>query len=789
MSSLTLYRTLALVIALLTTHVATAQTVSIGVLNQHHDHQEDAFWSQTAQYLSKTLPGYNFTIKLMGLECLNQAIEKQQLAFVITNPAHIVALQKTEDVRPIATLQTRYQNQVSSYLGAVLIARADRSKLKRLSDLKNQSVMAVSPAEFDGYQIIQRELLLAGLSPEKDFFEMLFTNGSQKNIVKAILNGEADIGIIRSGVLESMIAHKELKPGKIKIIHPQTAPHYLPLHSSSMLYPNWSVVKLNHTEIALARQVAITLKNMPKHSSNLSFDAHYGWTQPADLDTVNGLLQALKLPPYEPSKEASLTQILQEHESVALLILTFILVLTVFTIRLSHVNRKLAASQSELAKHRDNLEQQVIERTKELSSVNRALEQDIQAREAIEETLRRSRSALQGFYEITVNPELSQHEKLTELIKLARNHFGMDAAFLYKIPPSELGADQQHFALCVADGDSSMEADFLANVPIQFDKNESGEIKCVKNERDNKCYISLYVMVENTPHCLLAFVGNSKLNPNIAQVDQELLRLLSQWIGASIERQTIEDEREKYRSQLGKVTRLFTVGEIASGLAHEINQPLTASINYISGSLRRLEETSDTHIKTGLQRSLDSLNQATQIIRRMRDFVQMGIHREDTFDLVPLIKRVLDLLETEYGQQTISLKSAGTDHPVFVIGDPVQIEQVILNLARNAIEATLLQAATAKEVVVSLKSIDDQVEISVSDNGPGIDDNELEHIFDAFHSTKTDGMGLGLAICRSIIETHNSRLDARNTDKGAEFLFRLPHVSTPAPSTTRQRKT
>lgn len=778
-----LYRALVVIITLLISNMAMAQTVSIGVLNQHHDHKEDAFWSQTAQYLSKNIPGYNFNIKLMGLECLGQAIEKQQLAFVITSPAHIVALQKTADARPIATLQTRYQNQVSSYLGGVLIAHADRTKLKRLSDLKNQSVMAVSPTEFDGYQIIDRELLQAGLSPEKDFFEMLFTNGSQKNIVKAILNDEADIGIIRSGVLENMIAHNELKPGQIKIIHPQITSNYSPLHSSSILYPNWSLVKLNHTDIALARQVAITLKNMPKHESNLSFDAHYGWTQPADLTTVNGLLQALKLPPYTPTKEVSLKQILQEHGSIALLVLTFILVLTIFIIRLSHVNRKLETSQSELAKNRDNLEQQVIERTKELSSVNNTLEQDILAREAIEETLRRSRSALQGFYEISVNPELTQHEKLTDLIKLARNHFGMEAAFLYKIPPSE--AEQQHLNLCVADGATFMEEDILANIPAHFDKNESGEIKCVKNEQDNKCYISLYVMVENIPHCLLAFVGNSKLNPNIAQVDQELLRLLSQWIGSSIERQTIEDEREKYRSQLGKVTRLFTVGEIASGLAHEINQPLTASINYISGSLRRLEDTSDSHIKTGLERSLGSLNQATQIIRRMRDFVQMGIHREDTFDMVPLIKRVLDLLGTESGQQPISLKSEGTDSPVFVIGDPVQIEQVILNLTRNAIEATLSKPSKTNEVTVVLKVIDDHVEVSVFDNGPGIDDNELEHIFDAFHSTKADGMGLGLAICRSIIETHNSRLDARNTDKGAEFFFKLPHVSTPPISVTK----
>lgn len=765
-------RLLVVATALLLWNNALAQTVSIGVLNQHHDPKENAFFSQTAQYLSKKIPGYNFNIKLMGVECLSQAIKKQQLSFAITDPAHVVALQKTVDIRPMATLQTRYQNQVSSHVGGVIIARANRSNLKRLSDLKNQSVMAVSPGEFDGYQIIERELLQAGLSPEKDFFEMLFTNGSQKNIVKAVLNGDTDIGIIRSGVLEDMIAQHELKPGQIKVIHNQVTPSYTPLHSSSMLYPNWVFSKLNNTDIAMARQVAIALKTMPKHVSNLSFDSHYGWTRQADLTTVNGLLQALKLPPYAQPKEVSLKQILKEHESVALMVLTFIFVLIFFTVRLSRVNRKLANSQSELAKHKDNLEREVVERTKELSTVN--------------DTLRRSRSALQGFYEISVNPELTQHDKLTGLIKLARNHFGMDAAFLYKIQMGESTGEQQPLNICVADGDTEMEKDIFDNIPRASDKKESGEIRCIKNEKDNKCYISLYVMVENTPHCLLVFIGNSKLNPYIAQVDQDLLRLLSQWIGSSIERQAIEEEREKYRTQLGKVTRLFTVGEIASGLAHEINQPLTASINYISGSLRRLDDLSDATVKKGLERSLESLNQATQIIRRMRDFVQMGIHSEETFDLVPLIKRVLDLLETESGQETVELRSEGTDAPVFVKGDPVQIEQVILNLTRNAIEATLSHDSKLKEVVVALKIIEGKVEVSVSDNGPGIDDNEMEHIFDAFHSTKTDGMGLGLAICRSIIETHNSRLEARNTDKGAVFSFKLPYISAPYQSTTKE---
>ena len=127
-------------------------------------------------------------------------------------------------------------------------------------------------------------------------------------------------------------------------------------------------------------------------------------------------------------------------------------------------------------------------------------------------------------------------------------------------------------------------------------------------------------------------------------------------------------------------------------------------------------------------------------------------------------------MEPEANQQDILLLSPNASRPVEVIGDPVQIEQVLLNLVRNGIEATPPDG----QVAVTLSVTHDKVTISVLDTGDGIDDTEIESIFDAFHSSKSYGMGLGLAICRSIIEAHRSHLTVENTMQGAQFDFDLP---------------
>ncbi|MDX1353484.1 MAG: PhnD/SsuA/transferrin family substrate-binding protein, partial [Thiomicrorhabdus sp.] len=694
--------------------------MSIGVFNQHSTQSDQAFWNKTANYLSKNIDGYEFVIKPMGHECLDNAIDKKQLQFIITSPDHLVQL-VSNGAKYIASMQTHHQGHTQDFFAATLITKANNSSIKTLSNLKNQSVAATSPFEFSGFQMMKRELLLSGITPDKDFFELRFTNGSQKNIVYAVLNDEADAGIIRAGLLEKMIQDGEIEANQIKVVGAKSTPGYTLQHSSS-LYADWGIATLYETDVALALKVATTLYAMPKSNTSETYQSHYGWGRPADLTTVKGLLRALKLPPYSPNNKISLKKLLHEYGLEITLILALIMVLSLSITRVSHINRKLAQSQRELDQHKNNLEQEVKERTQELSLLNKKLEEDIKAREQVEATLRRSRQALQSFYEISVNYNASYATKVDQLMVLARIHFQMDATFLYKVeqPSKEnpLGLKLQSY-----DGDRAFEHEvFNCLQKIDYESNDN-QIQTYENTQCNKRLQSILINIDGRSNRLLLLIGDLVNHSELSNVDQELLRLLTQWIASGIERHAIEEEREIYRSQLGKITRLFTVGEMATGLAHEINQPLTAAANYISGSLRRLKEGDNKQIELGLTRSLESLNLASNIIKRLREFVQTGTPQQEEFNLITSINKVVDILGAEAYQNNIKLQTPTSQTELLVMGDKTQIEQVILNLVRNGMEAI-----TSKDglVNIDLQVGNHEVEISVTDNGSGIDEQEIQ---------------------------------------------------------------
>jgi signal transduction histidine kinase/ABC-type phosphate/phosphonate transport system substrate-binding protein len=780
MKAFTLISTLALLLSTLSS--ASAEVVNIGLLNHRDNESYQAFWRETARTLSSKIPGYTFVIKPLGLECLTHAISKQQLHFAITSSAQAVLLEKNYHSFPIATLQSLYKNHAFSHYGAAIITKTDRDDINGLADLKGQHFIAASPYEFGGYQMVWRQLQEAGIDPQKDFFELFFTNDRDEDIVRSIVEGKADAAAIQSGTIERLIDLGELSQGQIKVLHPESTPSDFPAHST-ILYPEWSFIGLENTDIALAKRIADILLSMPKQTTNSTYIPAYAWTKPADPTTVHGLLRALKLPPYAPVEHLSLKDFLLENRIGAGSIFILILMLLFFNARMRQINRQLAFSQSELAIHRDNLEKEVQQRTQELYTVNAMLEQDIRARRKIENTLRRSQTVLQGFYQILVHPDLDYLKKLHQLMQLAKNHFKMDAVFLYRIQYAHHDGDVQKLALTAHDGDILLQDEITQCLHERYLSSPIHDLQSYYNNVCNKRMIILPVNVNDKLHSLLVFAGHMRSEQILVNVDKELLRLMTQWIRSSIERHDIEEEREKYRLQLGKVARLYTMGEMASGLAHEINQPLTAATNYVSGSLLRLREGAGvSEVENGLHRSLLCLNQTTAIIRRLREFVQTGVPRDEVFDFTALIERVLDLLKTEARQKQIALIHATSAKTFWVNGDRVQLEQVMLNLVRNAIDACDAHG----EVDIEVSSENDFIQACVRDTGIGIDAAEIAKIFDPFHTSKPFGMGLGLAICRSIIEAHGSTLKVESLNPGTVFSFKLPKVEKPLDAVTQQ---
>ena len=243
------------------------------------------------------------------------------------------------------------------------------------------------------------------------------------------------------------------------------------------------------------------------------------------------------------------------------------------------------------------------------------------------------------------------------------------------------------------------------------------------------------------------------------------------------ERKRAEEAARQHQVELTHVLRVTSMGEMAAGLAHEINQPLTAIANYAQGSVRRLRANpADVEpVLAVIDDIAAEALRAGEIIRRLRSLVRKEAPRRDWVDLIEVVGEVVRLLAAETRQHGITVRVQADAQLPGVVVDRIQIEQVILNLVRNAVDA-LLEVHGRRELVICTATVgDESVELSVRDTGPGVTAAVLQHLFDPFFSTKPAGLGMGLSISRTIIEAHHGRLWVTSpADGGAMFHFTLP---------------
>ena len=244
------------------------------------------------------------------------------------------------------------------------------------------------------------------------------------------------------------------------------------------------------------------------------------------------------------------------------------------------------------------------------------------------------------------------------------------------------------------------------------------------------------------------------------------------------ERKRAEEEAKRHQEELVHVMRLSTMGEMASGMAHELNQPLAAVASYCETAHEMVEKQRIVPEKLGdiLARALEQTHRAGDIIRRLREFVSKGTTQRELVDIDQLIRDVTELLDWELSNSQVEIDFSHCGHDCSVNVDKVQIEQVLLNLVRNSLEAIL--NSDVKDGLVLLKTrlqSDGMIEVTVSDNGPGVDESMVDTLFNPFQTSKGTGMGMGLSISRSIIEAHGGKLwVAKVPDDGAVFGFNLP---------------
>jgi C4-dicarboxylate-specific signal transduction histidine kinase len=760
--------------------------VRIGVLAYRGKAQAQARWSPTAEYLSERISAHRFEIVPVNLEEMSRAIELGDIQFTLTNPGNYVDLETRHGVSRIATMQTREGNRIRIRFGAVIFVRSDRTDIRSLADLKNRSFMAVSPDAFGGFQMAWRELRDHDIDPFTDFGELRFAGFPQDRIILAVQQGKVDAATVRAETLARMIEVGKVAEDEFRILNARSTAN-APFPLSTRLYPEWPFATTKQAPRELATQVAQALLSMPAEHPAAQAARMAGWTVPLDYSPVHELMRTLKVGPYEALRQVSFRAMLRRYGWWFVgfgVLLGFLLLVNGYISRTNHklketernLRREIGErerSQARLARYRDTLEEQVAARTHDLKTTNEALE--------------KSRVALQELVRITGAPELSHDERLACLLETGREYFGLPVAVLASAERNVDGGCQ-----CKTSGESSLIpncpgpliaqcADRLIELcgePLDIPDLAESAVACPDYRNQGwRSYLGAAALVEGRVHCTLEFAGTRVRDNSLSRWDLELLKVMAQWIGDELERQIANESQQRHQAELARVSRMSTIGEMAASLAHELNQPLTGAINYSSGCLRLLRDgTRDTgRLVEGMERTVEGATLAASIIRNIRQFVQKDGAEHTLVDLNKAVRNVTALVTPEAHRRGVRIELRLDPGLPSVSGNMIQLEQVVLNFIRNSIDATETKEAGQRRLRITTRRNAGTVELVAADNGKGIADEALPRIFDAFYTTKPDGMGIGLSISRSIVESHEGSISARTLDEGgAEFAFELP---------------
>jgi two-component system sensor histidine kinase TtrS len=530
-------------------------------------------------------------------------------------------------------------------------------------------------------------------------------------VVMSVLHGDVDVGTVRTDILERMAADGAIDLKDFRIINAQQEPEF-PFALSTRLYPEWPFSKVSHTSEALAQQVAIALLQMPHDHTAALAGKYAGWTIPLDYQPVHELFRELKLPPYQDLGKFTLSDAIERYRYWLFGGLLILLFMIFMTLWVMRLNQ-------ELHKAKTRLEQQ---------------------HELILD------SVADGIYGVDLQGFSTFFNKAAERIT------GWDA--------SEVIGLNQHEILHHTHADGSPHLAEECPVYLTFRDNEARYISDdIFWRKDGS---SFPVEYSSTP----IWDENGRTIGSVV-VFRDITR-----------RKTMEEDARQHQVELARVGRLSTLGEMASGIAHELNQPLTAISTNAQASIRLLESNSSNleMCVDVMERIAGQADRAGEIIRQLRRFVRKEPLERTAVNLNGLVNAVVVLIRPEIRRANVMLELELEQALPQISAQPIQIEQVILNLARNAIESLLDNNEGERKLCLCTRLKGErQIEVVVRDNGPGIDPQLIDTLFDPFVTSKPQGMGLGLSISHGIIEAHGGKLTL-NADylQGAEFSFYLP---------------
>jgi len=319
---------------------ALAREVVIGVFAYQGERAAEADWSPVLGYLGRAVPEHRFRLEHHDAVGLRQAIATQRVDLVITNPGYYVAMEAEFGISRIATLVSPPAASPRHAIGSVVLARAERTELRELSDLAGMRVAAVAADAFGGYLVAAREMAKHGIDAEDDLRQTLFVGLPMDKVIEAVRRGDADAGIVRACLPEQLARAGLLRLDEFRVLSRRREEGF-DCALSTPLYPDWPIAVTRQTDPALAKAVALALLAMPTVGGGLS------WSVPADYQPVHDLYRELGIGPYAYLREVAPEALLRRFWPWLVGILALLVAWIIHTVRVEHLVQRRTAELSE----------------------------------------------------------------------------------------------------------------------------------------------------------------------------------------------------------------------------------------------------------------------------------------------------------------------------------------------------------------------------------------------------------------------------------------------------------
>ena len=684
-----------------------ADTLRLGVLSFRPLPETVARWQPLADYLSQHLNGYRVKLVAANYEDLEAKIQAKELDFVLTNPAHYVMHRNRSGFSgPLATVLVEEHGHLLSQFGGVVLTLAEYNEINSLADVPGRRIAAVAKGSLGGYQAQAMTLLEAGM-PLSVQSDVLFTGMPHDRVIDALLRGETEIGFVRSGVLESLLADGRVAPGQLRVLSPVQQNVY-PLALSTALYPEWPLLVLPHVNAELARRAAAALLMFEPNAEVATTMGIRGFTVPADYSTVETLARNLRLPPFDHAPPFTWRDVWDKHHFwiVALLACTGMLLLSTILL-LFYYRRALTTGKQARRLHHalaesEALLRQMTENIREVVWV-RTPEKMLYINPAYEEVWGRSVDSLY------TNPN----------------------SFIDTAHPEDRGRILQAL---MDDSAGTRPFDEVYRIV-----RPNGEIRWL--------HARSYPIVDTR--------GKIVRNAGTA-VDISDLKV-------------IEEELARSNTDLE---------QFAYVVSHDLRQPLRMVNSYVQMLRRRLDTQLDDETRQMMTFAINGASRMDQMLLALLDYSRVGRNGQPItkVETRTVLEEALHFLHPLIDEAQARVQVEG-DWPSLMASRD-ELTRLLQNLIGNALKYRLAERPLTVQIRSELQG--SYWHACIEDNGIGIAPDQIPRLFQIFQRLHTreqyEGNGIGLALCRRIVERHGGRIwvESAGEGHGSTFCLALP---------------